>query len=80
MKPHPHILLRTLADLAAPAESAVIVGDSVTDIEAGLTADIWTIGYENKLGKLEALTDAGADVVVTSLEVLADLTARTLAP
>jgi phosphoglycolate phosphatase len=64
-------LLRTLADLATPAESAVIVGDSVTDIEAGLAADIWTIGYANKPGKDEAMREAGADVVVASMNQLA---------
>jgi phosphoglycolate phosphatase len=80
MKPHPHVLLRTLADLTAPAESAVIVGDSITDTEAGLAADVWTIGFANKPGKLEALTDAGADAVVTSMTTLAELTAQTPAP
>jgi phosphoglycolate phosphatase len=78
MKPHPHILLRTLRDLAEPAESAVIVGDSVTDIEAGLAADVWTIGYANKPGKAEAMRDAGADVALGSMADLAEMTERTL--
>lgn len=77
MKPHPHVLLRTLADLTAPAEFAVIVGDSVTDIEAGLAADIWTLGYANKVGKGEAMRDAGADVVLSSMFHLAVATGRT---
>jgi beta-phosphoglucomutase-like phosphatase (HAD superfamily) len=55
----------------------VIVGDSVTDIEAGLAADVWTIGYANKLGKDEAMRDAGADAVVISMSTLAELTAQT---
>ena len=74
MKPHPHVLLRTLRDLAQPAESAVIVGDSVTDIEAGLAADVWTLGYANKPGKADAMRDAGADVVLTSMVRLAEVT------
>jgi phosphoglycolate phosphatase-like HAD superfamily hydrolase len=80
MKPHPHVLLRTLRDLVGPAESAVIVGDSVTDIEAGLAADVWTIGYANKPGKDEAMRDAGADVVLDSMAELAELTGHTPAP
>ena len=56
MRPHPKVLLRTLRDLNAPAESAAIVGDSITDVEAGLAADIWTIGYANKPGKDAAVT------------------------
>jgi phosphoglycolate phosphatase len=43
------------------------VGDSITDVEAGLAADIWTIGYANKPGKDEALRDAGADAVLDSM-------------
>ena len=79
MKPHPSVLLRTLSDLNVPAESAVIVGDSITDIEAGLAADVWTIGYANEPGKDGAMCAAGADVVVGSMAELAGATDRTLA-
>lgn len=75
MKPHPHILLRTLRDLAVPAATAVMIGDSLTDIEAGIAAGVWTIGYANKLGKNEAMLDAGADIVVDSMGDLAYLVA-----
>lgn len=78
MKPRPHVLLRTLRDLGVPADSAVIVGDSITDVEAGLAADVWTIGYANKPGKDEAMRDAGA--VLGSMADLAELTERTPAP
>jgi HAD superfamily hydrolase (TIGR01509 family) len=77
MKPHPSVLLRTLRDLNTPAESTVIVGDSITDVEAGLAADLWTIGYANKTGKDDALRDAGADVVLDSMAELAQATQRT---
>ena len=77
MKPHPSVLLRTLRNLNAPAESAVIVGDSITDIEAGLAADVWTIGDANKAAKDEAMRDAGADVVLDSMAELTQATQRT---
>ena len=77
MKPHPHVLLRTLGHLAAPAESAVMVGDSLTDIAAGLAADVWTIGYANKPGKDEAMREAGAHLVLGSMVELAEDTKRT---
>ena len=80
MKPHPHVIVRTLHDLRASADSAVIVGDSITDIEAGLAADVWTLGYANKPGKDEAFRDAGADVVVGGVTELAEATGRTPAP
>jgi phosphoglycolate phosphatase len=76
MKPHPHVLLRTLRDLGEPAESAVVVGDSITDIEAGLAADIWTIGYANRPGKDEAMREVGADAVLSSMADLAQATSR----
>jgi phosphoglycolate phosphatase len=57
-----------------PAESAAIVGDSITDVEAGPAADIWTIGYANKPGKDEAMRDAGADAVLGSMAELARAT------
>jgi phosphoglycolate phosphatase len=74
MKPHPNFLVRTLRDLNAPAESAAIVGESITDVEAGLAADIWTIGYADKPGKDEAMRDAGADAVLDSMAELARAT------
>jgi phosphoglycolate phosphatase len=77
MKPHPYVLERTLRDLNAPAESAAIVGDSITDVEAGLAADIWTIGYANKPGKDEAMREAGADLVLDNMAELAQATQRT---
>lgn len=73
MKPHPHILLRTLRDLAVPAETAVMVGDSLTDIEAGIAADVWTIGYANKPGKDQAMREAGAEIIVCTMAILAGL-------
>jgi hypothetical protein len=77
MKPNPNVLLRTLRDLNAPAESAVIVGDSITDIKAGLAADIWTIGYANKPGKDEAMRDVGADAILGSMSELGRATRLT---
>ena len=77
MKPHPHILLRSLRDLAVPAGTAVMVGDSLSDIEAGIAADVWAIGYANKPGKADAMRDTGADIVLSSMAELADITART---
>lgn len=76
MKPHPHVLLRALAHLGAPAKSAVMVGDSLTDIEAGLAAEVWTIGYANKPGKDEAMRDVGADIIVGTMTELAEAPLR----
>jgi HAD superfamily hydrolase (TIGR01509 family) len=70
MKPAPDMLLLALEAHGVPAASAVLVGDSVTDIQAACAAGAMSIGYANKPGKFKRLLDAGATVVI---EDMADL-------
>jgi beta-phosphoglucomutase-like phosphatase (HAD superfamily) len=51
----------------AEPEDCAFIGDSVTDVLAGLLGGVAVIGYANKPGKTEALTQARARVVVTEL-------------
>ncbi|MEU4564892.1 HAD family hydrolase [Actinoplanes sp. NPDC023936] len=71
LKPRPFLLERALDGTGAPRKSTVFIGDSATDIEAGIAAGVATIGYANKPGKHQKLADAGADVVIDSMRVLA---------
>jgi phosphoglycolate phosphatase len=59
MKPSPLPLLRVLERLGIAAPEAVMVGDSINDIQAGQQAGITTIGCTWGYGGLEEL--AGAD-------------------
>jgi len=59
MKPSPLPLLRVLERLVIPAESAVMVGDSINDIQAGRRAGITTIGCSWGYGDYEELREAG---------------------
>jgi phosphoglycolate phosphatase len=70
MKPNPYLLSVALESLGVPATSAVLVGDSVSDIEAARAAGVPAVGYANKRGKQERLLTAGADAII---EHLADL-------
>lgn len=70
MKPNPFPLGRALELLRLQAEDAVFIGDSVSDVQAGRTAGIPTIGYANKPAKPKLLTTALADMVVTSMHDL----------
>lgn len=70
MKPAPDMLLLALEAHGVPAASAVLVGDSVTDVQAAHAAGAMSIGYANKPGKSKRLLDAGATVVI---EDMADL-------
>jgi HAD superfamily hydrolase (TIGR01549 family) len=71
LKPSPHLIDKAVRDLgAAPAQSA-LVGDSLTDIEAAHHADVASIGYANRPGKLERMKQLKAGAVITSMADLA---------
>jgi HAD superfamily hydrolase (TIGR01509 family) len=53
-----------------PAGACVLIGDSVTDIDAANAAGARSIGYANKPGKRERFTDATA--IVDDMHLLAD--------
>ncbi|MDN3240983.1 HAD family hydrolase [Glycomyces tritici] len=66
MKPDPHLLSEALKATGTDARQACFIGDSVTDVEAGKSAGVMTVGYANKKGKAQRLQDAGASLVVES--------------
>lgn len=67
LKPAPESITRALVLLGVPAEAAVFVGDSITDVLAGHAAGVPVIGYANKPGKDQRLRDAGADAIITAM-------------
>ncbi|MEU0521719.1 HAD-IA family hydrolase [Streptosporangium sp. NPDC006007] len=67
MKPNPYLIRQALDQLGADAALSLLVGDSVTDMQASKSAGITAVGYANKADRLAA---AGADVVVTSMDEL----------
>lgn len=71
MKPHPWPLLEAAQHQCVTPADCVLIGDSVTDVEAGRAAGSASIGYANKLNKAERLRDAGATTIVTDMRELA---------
>jgi phosphoglycolate phosphatase-like HAD superfamily hydrolase len=71
LKPSPHLIEKAISELNGDPAMSVLVGDSLTDIEAAHRAGIASIGYANKPGKRERMIQAGAGAVITSM---ADLT------
>lgn len=69
MKPSPLPLLKTVERLRIPVESAVMVGDSINDIQAGIQAGITTIGCSWGYGAPEELL--GADHLADSCPQIA---------
>jgi phosphoglycolate phosphatase len=70
MKPGPHLVIRALAQVEGIPDSAVLIGDSETDIASAESAGVRSIGFANKPGKERRLSLAGADAIVTTLTEL----------
>ncbi len=69
-KPAPDTFLAAAADLGATARSCVVLEDALSGVTAGRAGDFGlVVGVDRGVGA-EALTDAGADLVVTDLESL----------
>lgn len=70
LKPHPHLVRQALTALHAQPDDAILVGDTHADVAAGRAAGVSVIGYANKPGKHDGLTDA--DGVVDDVRSLVD--------
>lgn len=68
MKPDPFPVLAAVRELDVEPKDCVLVGDSVSDIEAAHAAGVAAIGYANKPGKRERF--AAADAVIDSMAEL----------
>lgn len=67
MKPEPHIVHRALTIVEASARSAVLVGDSVSDVEVARATGVRSIGYAKTEQREAELRGAGADAVTRSI-------------
>ena len=76
MKPDPGPVLDAVRALGADPSSCVLVGDSLSDIEAAHAAGVASIGYANRPWKVDAFTMA--DIIVTSMENIAEALAPAL--
>ncbi|MFI1967845.1 HAD family hydrolase [Streptomyces cinnamoneus] len=72
MKPDPHMVLLALKAHGTAPHRAVVVGDSVTDIQAAHAAGVPCIGYANKPGKAETLKHEGATTVIQDMGELTE--------
>ena len=66
----PAVTLAAAADLGVPVEGSVVLEDAISGVKAGAAGGFGlVIGVDRGVGA-EALTDAGAGLVVTDLEEL----------
>ncbi|MFG2043366.1 HAD family hydrolase [Dactylosporangium sp. NPDC048998] len=71
MKPNPEPIWRAASALDVEPAACVLIGDSLFDIEGAHAAGVPVIAYANKPPKVQRFTDAGADVVLTSMADIA---------
>jgi HAD superfamily hydrolase (TIGR01509 family) len=71
LKPSPEPVLKAAAAISVPADRCVMIGDSVTDIEAAIRAGSRSIGYARTRPEASTLSAAGADAVIASMTTLA---------
>ncbi|SDG02616.1 HAD family hydrolase [Pseudonocardia oroxyli] len=71
LKPEPFLLDRALEQLAAKPADAVLVGDSITDVQAARAAGTAAIAYANKPGKDRALRSFEPDALIKSMAEIA---------
>jgi phosphoglycolate phosphatase len=71
LKPSPHLINDAVNSLNADPAASALVGDSFTDIEAAHRAGVASIGYANRPGKRDRMTQLQAGAVITSMADLA---------
>lgn len=67
LKPNPHLLRQAAHNLGLQLNSCVLLGDSVTDIQASRRAGTAAIAFANKPGKQQVLAATNPDALITSL-------------
>ncbi|WP_306747237.1 HAD family hydrolase [Saccharothrix yanglingensis] len=70
MKPNPFSLTLAANRLGVSTTEVVLIGDTVTDVEASQAVGAKSIGYANKPEKRDILLQAGADAVIDSMAAL----------
>ncbi|WP_225833922.1 HAD family hydrolase [Streptomyces sp. NK08204] len=68
LKPDPHCLNRALSAMGAAPSAALMIGDSASDLAAAQRAGVPFLGYARNEAKAELLREAGAGLVLESLE------------
>ncbi|MGK3944441.1 HAD-IA family hydrolase [Streptomyces caeruleatus] len=68
MKPDPHCLEQAVKAMGAVPSATLMIGDTATDLQAAQRAGVAFLGYAINEHKERTLKQAGADVVVSSME------------
>jgi HAD superfamily hydrolase (TIGR01509 family) len=72
-KPHPEGVLLALSKLNVRPEDAIMIGDTVADMQAGKSAGLKTVAVTHGFGSLAALQAAAPDHIVNDIPSLLDV-------
>lgn len=72
LKPNPYCVRRALSAMGAHPSQALLIGDSASDCLAAKAAGVGFLGYARNARKEQVLREAGAGVIVSSLERVLD--------
>ncbi|MBB5138860.1 HAD superfamily hydrolase (TIGR01509 family) [Thermocatellispora tengchongensis] len=70
LKPHSHLITEAIKRLDADPSRCILIGDSVTDIQAAIKAGVPSIGYANRPDKEYLLAEAGAHAIIDDMAQL----------
>ncbi|MFE3853096.1 HAD family hydrolase [Streptomyces griseorubiginosus] len=73
MKPNPYCLEEAIKAMGAIPAATLMIGDAATDLEAARQAGVEFLGYARNDGQEQILREAGAEVVVRSLDRVLDV-------
>ncbi|MEU9170911.1 HAD family hydrolase [Streptomyces sp. NPDC048420] len=76
MKPNPYCLEEAIKAMGAVPSATLMIGDTPTDLQAARQAGVAFLGYARNERKEQILTDAGAEVIVNSMEQVLDVLRR----
>jgi beta-phosphoglucomutase-like phosphatase (HAD superfamily) len=72
MKPHPRPVRHALDHLTVPPHEALLIGDSVSDLQVGEHAGVRTVAYANRPSKVARMRAQSPDALVDSMTLLAN--------
>jgi HAD superfamily hydrolase (TIGR01549 family) len=70
VKPHPSHLKATLDALKVSSQEAILVGDSIKDIECAIHLNVLAVGVTTGLSTIKELTCSGAHYIASSVNYL----------
>ncbi|KUM82631.1 MULTISPECIES: HAD family hydrolase [Streptomyces] len=76
MKPNPYCLEEAIKAMGAVPAATLMIGDAPTDLKAAQQARVAFLGYARNEDKERILREAGAEVVVGSMEQVLDVLRR----